>query len=132
MREDKFAVLVRVKPMTEEDSTESCIQVRASSSAEDSSELKLMLPSSDKNGKEYLCSYDHIATENCGQLEIYRMVGTSTTAAVLRGFNATVFAYGQTGSGKTYTMYGGGDGSGERQLGFIPRYTSPNRIAIID
>ena len=121
MREDKFTVLVRIKPMAKEDSTESCIRVRASSSAEDSSQLTLTVPSSDKKDKEYICSYDHIASEDYSQLEVYRAVGTSTTAAVLQGFNATVFAYGQTGSGKTYTMYGGGAGSEERQLGFIPR-----------
>jgi hypothetical protein len=32
------------------------------------------------------------------------MVIINFTAAVITGFNGTVFAYGQTGGGKTWTM----------------------------
>ena len=40
------------------------------------------------------------------QQAVYDATAAPLVAAVLRGFNATVFAYGQTGCGKTHTMEG--------------------------
>ena len=50
--------------------------------------------------------FDHLLPASSSQDDVFRAVGEPLCAALLDGFNGTVFSYGQTGAGKTYTMFG--------------------------
>ncbi|CAD7971008.1 unnamed protein product [Amoebophrya sp. A25] len=55
------------------------------------------------------------------QEDVYKSTGSFATAALLRGFNATILAYGQTGTGKTHTMEGFCYDSQSEKRGVIAR-----------
>ena len=51
-------------------------------------------------------TFDHIATENSTQQEVFTNSAKEICDSVLQGYNGTIFVYGQTGAGKTYTLFG--------------------------
>ena len=55
--------------------------------------------------KQLQCTYDKVFPPHATQEHIFDSV-SSCAAALVDGFNCTIFAYGQTGSGKTHTMFG--------------------------
>ncbi|CAG9325450.1 unnamed protein product [Blepharisma stoltei] len=63
---------------------------------------------------------DYVFTPQARQSEVYEIAAKQIIAAVMQGFNGTVFAYGQTSSGKTFTMSGPSMEDPEL-MGIIPR-----------
>lgn len=90
---DSIRVLVRVRPLNENERTnspETTIDVTSSQS--------LLLTNSDHK-KTFTCSYDAVLGPLATQAQVYDQV-KDCTFALFRGVNSTIFAYGQTGSGK--------------------------------
>lgn len=50
--------------------------------------------------------FDVTFGEDSSQEAVYNAAGRPVIAALLDGYNGTIFAYGQTGSGKTHSMFG--------------------------
>ena len=74
-------------------------------------------------------TFDAALGASSTQTEVYSHI-KDCAAAVVEGFNATVFAYGQTGTGKSHTMFGppghvqslaSGSGRLSAQAGVVPR-----------
>lgn len=86
-------VLVRARPLTDQESTASAASVVSIHSA---TELEVL----NADGKRsFQCSFDGVLGPSSSQEDVYNIVNTCTHS-VLDGFNSTIFAYGQTGSGK--------------------------------
>lgn len=56
--------------------------------------------------------FDHVFDGDASQLHVFERTARPLVAAVLDGFNGTVFAYGATGCGKTHTIAGTRDDAG--------------------
>ncbi|KAF0691365.1 Aste57867_17385 [Aphanomyces stellatus] len=103
---ENIRAVVRIKPATNNERT--CVEVDGPSISISSTVIK---------AEKKTFSLDGILSESAAQADVFDAVGRPLVAAVLEGYNGTIFAYGQTGSGKTHTMLGGaGD-----DRGVIPR-----------
>uniref|UniRef100_A0A914PIR6 Kinesin-like protein n=1 Tax=Panagrolaimus davidi TaxID=227884 RepID=A0A914PIR6_9BILA len=103
MAQENVNVVARIRPLSNETSDETCIEIDPVSST-------ITLTT---NGKEF--NMDKVFEQNAPQEEIFGYV-QPIIAAVKNGLHGTIFAYGQTGSGKTHTMIGN-----DENLGIIPR-----------
>jgi len=92
---ENIKVLVRIRPKLERE-YDLCNQIRV--------EENFMLVQSNKETKQF--SFDHIATENSSQYDVFEKTAKPIVDSLLMGYNGTIFVYGQTGSGKTHTLLG--------------------------
>jgi len=60
-------------------------------------------------------SFDNVAHNCMGQLQIFDCIGQPMVDKCLQGFNCTIMAYGQTGSGKSHTVIGSLSESSDEQ-----------------
>jgi len=68
--------------------------------------------------KDRAFDFDGVFGAECGQDEVFAMVGQPVLDDVMRGYNGSILAYGQTGSGKTHTLLNDGEVS---DTGMLPR-----------
>mmetsp|Transcript_26474 Transcript_26474/g.77839 ORF Transcript_26474/g.77839 Transcript_26474/m.77839 type:complete len:766 (-) Transcript_26474:425-2722(-) len=108
---DKIRVIVRVRPAlgSEQDSAQA-VDITGDAS------LAITRGRSNHNA-----SFDAVLGPDATQADVFERV-RDMAAAVVDGYNATIFAYGQTGSGKTFTITGGAERYQDR--GIIPRSIS--------
>ena len=96
---DNVKVAIRIRPQNEKETQESgksCISVQ------DSHKTLTLDIKPDKKS----FTFDHIASEDSSQADLFQMIGVPISNSCLSGYNGTIFAYGQTGAGKTYTILG--------------------------
>eukprot|EP01028_Stygiella_incarcerata_P013293 TRINITY_DN8181_c1_g2_i1.p1 TRINITY_DN8181_c1_g2~~TRINITY_DN8181_c1_g2_i1.p1 ORF type:complete len:733 (+),score=260.59 TRINITY_DN8181_c1_g2_i1:73-2271(+) len=100
--ETGLKVVIRVRPIIEEDVTSTAIGTLDKCVEVHDETICLSRPTYDE--REF--QFDNILDEDSQQDDMYNMVARDIVSDVLRGYNGTVLAYGQTGTGKTYTIFG--------------------------
>jgi len=96
---DAIRVVLRVRPLTpaeHERSQRTCLELDSATNS--------VLIGTNNDLRRF--TYDHVASPEVDQAQMFYLVGRPIADSALDGYNGTVFAYGQTGSGKTYTMQG--------------------------
>ena len=93
---NNIKVCVRVRPMTDNETTESTELLDVENDS--------ILFKEDEKEKQF--TYDHCFAPSSTQLEIYNTLCSDIIGKSIEGMNQCVFAYGMTSSGKTHTMFG--------------------------
>ncbi|XP_022900797.1 kinesin-like protein KIF3A isoform X2 [Onthophagus taurus] len=99
---ENVRVVIRVRPQSKKEQQEGNQNIITIDREENVISLMKRTP----NEKPKVFKFDHIFSEDCTQMDLYRHIAFPIVEKVLQGYNGTVFAYGQTGTGKTYTMAG--------------------------
>ncbi|KAG1655965.1 hypothetical protein FOA52_009392 [Chlamydomonas sp. UWO 241] len=98
-------VVVRVRPITSTDTTDSCEALKLHDDGEHVILTPPEGPADARKGHQY--AFDACLGQNVSQEDVYATARVQELVdAAASGYHATVFAYGQTGSGKTFTMEG--------------------------
>ncbi len=99
---ESVKVVVRVRPMSEQETMKGCSNIIKIDEGEN--QITLTKPEEPENIKIF--SYDHVFSATSKQVDLYSNTAYDLVENVLTGYNGTVFAYGQTGCGKTHSMVG--------------------------
>ena len=127
-RQENIKVVVRVRPLLAFEEERGASDTVVSLHPDDGKSLTV---SGHEARHKLRVRFDAAFGGGSSQEEVYAQI-KECSAAVVEGFNTTVFAYGQTGTGKSHTMFGPpghvqqliatGNGAGISALsGVIPR-----------
>ncbi|OII73762.1 kinesin-like protein [Cryptosporidium ubiquitum] len=126
----KITVVVRKRPLTENEITRNDVDVVEAAGDENTiyvHELKTKVDCT-KYIDKHSYTFDRVYSEQINNKELYEDIIRPLTENIFTpGFKCSCFAYGQTGSGKTYTMMGSENtansnslrGRNERELGIF-------------
>ncbi|XP_053602669.1 kinesin-like protein KIF18A isoform X2 [Plodia interpunctella] len=62
--------------------------------------------------KELKFVFDNVCGQNCSNKDVFETTTKDMLAALMEGYNCSVFVYGATGAGKTFTMIGSKENPG--------------------
>lgn len=103
-RDAAAAVSARIKPLSNNSTSNRCVFPSASSSSSCSDSRWLTHVSPPPENTQRYFPFDHVLHESTSQNDVYTATMHHTVDQALRGLQSAIVAFGQTGSGKTYTM----------------------------
>ncbi|OMH82961.1 Centromere-associated protein E [Zancudomyces culisetae] len=110
--DDQIKVLVRIKPLNNEDKNEKSRNIWEI--GENTITQKYI--SGDRSMVGFSYTFDRVYDQDTQTRVLYENSIRTVVGSCIDGVNGTIFAYGQTSSGKTFTMYGN-----QFEAGIVPK-----------